>query len=227
MAESSKSIWAWIGCGCFVLIVLGLAAIGAATWLGVKTVKTMADPQARLELALKTLSARALPAGYEIELVMEFPFYADLVVLDGDGAEFLFLQDMRTSADLRAAMTDPGRFGPELRKAGLQIGADAKVLATDELRLGAAQIRYMLVEGDVQFDLDKSQGDRSVIDFNVTDLDENDSRTDEAEQNVAFLLRCADSEDPGLGLWTREPTDEALDRDSLIRFLSEFGFCEA
>ncbi len=240
MAEESKSPWVWLGCGCVGILGIGLAVIAALLYFGFQTARTMSDPVALKEEALRIMSADAIPAGYQAKMAMKVPLYAELVRLegvDGDERQFIYLKGLRTKADLKKAFADDDSFDRELRRAGLQLEHQQKILARDTLRIGAAEVCYVLVDGDIQFDFDAKSGDRSIFDFNFSDLGDNAvNESAESQRGAAILIRCSEGERPGLGLWSgpravTEPGAEAgaeataADQAALVDFIEQFGLC--
>ncbi len=83
--QSRYTVWHFIGCGCTVLLLLGLVAAGGVIYFG----KQMAD---RLEAGIKDPEARAartrevlgydeLPEGYHPGITLSVPFFMDMVSL--------------------------------------------------------------------------------------------------------------------------------------------------
>lgn len=222
MAERSKSPWVWVGCGCAAIAGLGLVVIGVLAFFGIQTARTMADPEARATKSLQILSAGTIPPGYDTELAMSVPFFADIVVLEGDARQFVFLKGLRSKASLAAAFDDDDSLETQLRRAGLRIGRRQQILARGALPLAAAEARYLLVDGKVRFDA--SGRSNAQFDFDDEDFD--------AEISAVLVLRCSAEEEPGVGVWAgpraepdADPEDTTADQAALLEFLEGFNFC--
>lgn len=103
MSKKGTSPWVWVGCGCFLCIVLLVAVIGGAGFAGVSFVKgmveDMADPQARAEAAMRLLGAETLPDGYHARAFLNIPFLMQLVILsDGPPMEAIEGEDFEEKA---------------------------------------------------------------------------------------------------------------------------------
>ena len=96
--------WIWIGCGCFLCVVLIIAAIGGLGFAGFSWVKNlvedMADPQARTAATLDMLGAETLPAGYHARAFFNFPFIMQMAILsDGTPPERIEGEDFEEKAE--------------------------------------------------------------------------------------------------------------------------------
>lgn len=112
MAKKSTGSW-WItaGCGCAVLIALGIGAIGGVGWMGYSRVKgyveDLEDPERRSQRARELLGAEALPEGYHGVFFVEIPWLATLVALSDDPRLAQRLEDMEEIEEY--SLSDPGR----------------------------------------------------------------------------------------------------------------------
>ncbi len=221
MAENSKSIWVWLGCGCAAIMGLGIVVIAVVAFFGFKTAKSMADPVARQEKALDYMSAAAVPEGYETQIAMKVPFVAEMAVLQGDRAQFVYLGNLRTDADLAAAFADDESFDREVRRAGLKVRHGQTLLARETLQLGRADLRYALFDGEVEFDATAN----THFDFELGEMAAEEDDVD-AEISGVLLVRCSADEKPGLGLWAGPRADaDGNDQAAFRGFVEQFGFC--
>ncbi len=221
MAEKSKSIWVWLGCGCATIVGLAILVIAVVGYFGFKTAQTMADPVARKEKALGFMSAAAVPEGYETQIAMKVPFVAKMAVLQGDRAQFVYLGNLRTDADLAAAFADEESFDREVRRAGLKVRRGQTPLAGEGLRMGRAEVRYALYDGELDFDATANKN----FDFEFGEMaaEEEDVH---AEISGVLVVRCSADEKPGLGLWAGPLAEvEGADQAAFREFIEQFGFC--
>lgn len=96
--------WIWIGCGCFLCIVLIVGAIGGLGFAGFSWVQSlvedMADPQARTAAALDMLGAETLPPDYHARAFFSLPFLMELVILsDGPPPVAIEAEDFEEKAE--------------------------------------------------------------------------------------------------------------------------------
>lgn len=227
MADKSKSIWIWLGCGCATLVGLVVVSIAGLAFVGLKTAKTMADPVARRGMALDYLTAAAIPAGYEVDMAIKVPFVAELVVLQGDGTQFVYLGNLRNDADLHAAFVDEDSFDRETRRAGVKLRSGQALLARETLRMGAVEVAYALYDGEIEFDAAGSAN----LDFQFGEMVAEEDEVN-AQISAVILLRCSAEETPGLGLWAGpranpdgEAEDATADAATLRGFVVQFEFC--
>ncbi len=82
--RKSTSLWATIGCGCGLLVLMAVGAMVAAGYFGVSAFKgyvdDMKDPLARTTRASEILGAERFPEGYTAHLFLRIPWLVDMVV---------------------------------------------------------------------------------------------------------------------------------------------------
>jgi len=203
------------------MVGIGLVLAGGIGFFAFRTAKTLADPEARKAKALEILDARSIPEGYETGLAMSIPLVADMVQLEGDDRQFVFLRGLRSRADLAAAFdSDDEGFESEFKRAGLQIGRRQTIVARGTVRQGNLEARYLMADGGLGFDA----SGRRQFHFSNRDHD--------VDIGAALLLRCAPGEEPAIGLWggvradpDADPDDATADQAALAAFVEQFDFC--
>lgn len=83
--QSRYTVWHFIGCGCTVLLLLGLVAVGGLFYFGKQVADRMEagikDPEERAARAREILGYEELPEGYHPGLTISVPFFMDMVSL--------------------------------------------------------------------------------------------------------------------------------------------------
>lgn len=92
MGKNKTPIWAWIGCGCLLCVMLFMAVIGGIGVAGFTffkgMVEDMADPVARNAKVAELLGAESLPEGFHARAVLGIPFIMQVAILsDGEPLE--------------------------------------------------------------------------------------------------------------------------------------------
>jgi len=84
-SESKYTVWHFIGCGCTVLLLLGLIAVAGFIWFGKQMVDGMKagfeDPQVRAARAQKILGYQDLPEGYHPGFTVSVPMMMEMASL--------------------------------------------------------------------------------------------------------------------------------------------------
>ena len=84
-SESRYTVWHFIGCGCTVLVLLGLVLAGGVFWFGKQMADRMEagikDPEERAARTREVLGYDELPEGYHPGFTFSVPFFMDMVSL--------------------------------------------------------------------------------------------------------------------------------------------------
>ncbi len=84
-SQSKYTVWHFIGCGCTVLLLLGLIGVGGFIWFGKQMVDGMkagfTDPEVRAAQTQKILGYEELPDGYHPGFTISVPFMFDMATL--------------------------------------------------------------------------------------------------------------------------------------------------
>lgn len=83
--QSRYTVWHFIGCGCTVLLLLGLVAVGGLVYFGKQVADRMEagikDPEERAARTREILGYDELPEGYHPGINLSVPFFMDMVSL--------------------------------------------------------------------------------------------------------------------------------------------------
>lgn len=246
---SKYTVWHYVGCGCAVLLVLGILGVGGCfvvlTQWGREMEREIKDPAAREAKAQEILGYDELPEGYHAGISLSVPFVMDLVML-GDRAlpagddEWGRVHDEDDLFDERGFLyfkvRSFGDAGVEMRD-DLDYDFDAEErIAEGEVEAGGATVRYHAdlgtahLDGDsqatVSAELEIECGDgftRHGVWFTPAPPLEADE-AGEAGEEVA-----ADEAGPEVGGRSasapRDLTGTPADEAALREFLDHFRFC--
>ncbi len=158
--SKSTSPWVYVGCGCALLAVGMVTAIGACGMMGWREIRdleaTMKDPVVREQKVLEMLGTDALPDGLYAQFYLRIPFLLDVAMVSDIASDagfeeghrpFTFDQQMVSVLDVR----DLGGHRAQFRS-----NLEDERLATDALEdvdvdLGF-RAREVLGRGELAFD---------------------------------------------------------------------------
>jgi hypothetical protein len=87
-SQKKTSPWVYVGIGCLVIVVLGLAGIATLTYLAVRKTKQFAeemkDPRAREAKVKAVLGGESLPEGYHAVVGFSIPLLMDMAMLSDE-----------------------------------------------------------------------------------------------------------------------------------------------
>lgn len=170
MSEKT-SPWVYVGCGCALLAVGMVTAIGACGMLGWREIQdleaTMNDPVVREQKVLEMLGADTLPEGLYAQFYLRIPFFLDLAMvsdIESEGFDsghhpFTFDQQMLSVLDVRDFGGQRARFRQNLEDE--RVATDAldnidtdlgfrgrEVLGRGELAFAGWTFVHQLVRGE-------------------------------------------------------------------------------
>lgn len=152
-SQSRYTVWHFIGCGCTVLVLLGLLVAGGAIFFGKQMVEGIKagieDPEVRAARAREILGYEDLPEGYYPGISISFPFVMQMAAL-GDhelpDSEDLSKNEMESEI-ARSLFGQRGFFFVKVRGKG---GDESEGDLASEMNI------------DLDFDLDRALADGSV-----------------------------------------------------------------
>lgn len=157
---SKYTVWHYVGCGCAVLLVLGVLGVGGCFWMitswGRQMEGELKDPEARAAKARALLGHEELPEGYFPGISFSVPFVMEVVML-GDrelpaGEE---MKGMRHDRDLFGErgfvyfkMRAFGQGREDMRKDFRFDFRAEQVVGEGEVEAGGATVRYTAELGE-------------------------------------------------------------------------------
>lgn len=158
---SKYTVWHYVGCGCAILLVLGILGVGGCFWAltnwGRQVESELKDPEARASKARSLLGYDELPEGYHpgisfsVPLVMDVVFLGDKELPTGDDLERMHGQgDLFEKRGLiYFKMRAFGQDREKLRGEFDEIDFEAEeVVGEGEVEAGGATVRYTAELGE-------------------------------------------------------------------------------
>jgi hypothetical protein len=143
--QKRTSPWVYVGVGCGLMVVLGLAGAAILGYLAVRRVKQfgeeMKNPQAREAKAKSVLGAESLPQGYYAVVGMSIPFVMEMAILSDqepgpDGQP----REMGERSFIYFSMIGQGKDQQELREYFEGKREDAEVLRRANINVRSREI---------------------------------------------------------------------------------------
>ncbi len=169
-------LWATVGCGCCLLVLLVIGGLTIAGFFGVSKFKgyieDMKDPEARSAKAAEILGAEQLPEGYTAHIFLRIPWVVDIVmasdsepvVIEDDEFELesaAIGEHLLVYFSLRMGNMDHEDFERMLRGErsadGVKTDIDLEIEPGEELgrgsfELGRQELSYVAFTGELQLD---------------------------------------------------------------------------
>ncbi|HUP43136.1 MAG TPA: hypothetical protein VM599_08005 [Thermoanaerobaculia bacterium] len=158
---SKYTVWHYVGCGCAILLVLGILGVGGCFWMatnwGRQLESEIKDPAARAAKARSLLGYEELPQGYHPGISFSVPYVMEVVILGdkelpaGEGME-----RMRGDGDLFEErgfiyfkMRAFGQDREDMREdfSGFDFEAE-EIVAEGGVEAGGATVRYTAELGE-------------------------------------------------------------------------------
>ena len=163
-SPSKYTVWHYVGCGCAILLVLGILGVGGCFWAltnwGRQVESELKDPEARAEKARSLLGYEELPDGYHPGISFSVPFVMDVVVLGdqvlpaGEDLEHMGGQDdlFEERGFIFFKMRSFGMDRDQVREdMDLEVDFEAEEqVAEGEVEAGGATVRYRAELGETR-----------------------------------------------------------------------------
>ena len=161
-SPSKYTVWHYVGCGCAILLVLGILGVGGCFWAltnwGRQVESELKDPEARAARARSLLGYEDLPEGYYPGISFSVPLVMDVVIL-GD-RELPAGEDMERMHGEGDPFEERGFIFFKMRAFGmdrdnvredmdLEVDFEAEEVAAEgEVEAGGATVRYTAELGE-------------------------------------------------------------------------------
>jgi hypothetical protein len=218
------SPWVYVGIGCLVIVVLGLAGLGTLGYLGYRKAKQfgeeMKDPKAREAKVKAVLGAEAIPEGYHAVIGFSIPFVMDMAMLSdkppgADGQvqdlgerSFIYMsmlsQGGKDQQELRDFFEGKRDDAEALRRANINVKSK-EVLKRGVIDQGGHKVLYLAQRGDVSMHGKHKEGITATLLVQCP----SDSR-----MRMGFWL----GPDPGGEDLAGTPADEGAIKDFMAHF---------
>jgi hypothetical protein len=225
--QKKTSPWVYVGIGCLIAVVIGVAGVGTVAFYGYRKAKQfgeeMKDPKAREAKVKAILHTDTLPAGYHAVVGLSVPYVMEMAMLsdkepDPDGQ----VKSMGTRGFVYMNVMSQGKDQRELRDFFEGKTDDAEVLRRNNINVHSKEILkrgvieqrghkllYLAQRGDISMSGHSSNGLSSQI---LVQCGTSDSR---------MRLGIWFGPDPGGEDLTGTPADEA----AIGQFMSHFQPC--
>ncbi len=227
-----RSPWFYIGIGCLVIVVLGIAALAAGGLWVFRTAKQfeadLKDPGARERRVMEVLRAERLPEGYHPVVAFTVPFLMETAILsdrepgpDGEihglgdrGLVYVELIRMRhDERELRdyfeGKTSDPG----VLRRNDINIDVD-EIISRGVIPTDEATLMYVSQRGSVSAQGMSTDGVTSVV---LIDCPQ--------DKRGRIAIWFGPDPDPGVPADRLDLSGTPADENALRQFLGHFRFC--
>jgi hypothetical protein len=233
--KKKTSPWVYVGCGCGLLVVVGVIAGVALYIFGSRQLEKfeadMANPVVRNEQAKKMLGAQTLPEGYSSEMVLSVPMVIDTAILttqredvpanlqQGELRNFLYMHlkpaTLNDVEELTAYLEGRSDDASVLERNNIHVQAK-EIIGRGVLQLDGRRLLYLTQRGTLQSNQHESQG---------------------PGLNAIVLFDCPGQPTIRMGMWTApDPAPQTplkqldtkgtpVDVDAVRAFMSHFNPC--
>jgi len=165
--QKKTSPWVWVGIGCLLMVVVGMAGLATLGYVGYRKAKQfgedMKDPRAREAKVKAVLGAEAIPEGYHAVVGFSIPFVMDMAILsdeepgkDGQTHDlgersFIYMNLLSQGKDqqeLREFFEGKRDDAEALRRANIHVRS-REILKRGVIDQGGHKILYLSQRGDV------------------------------------------------------------------------------
>jgi hypothetical protein len=234
--QKKTSPWVYVGIGCTVILVLGVAGVGTLGYMGYRWGKQleqdMKDPVAREEKVKKTLGAAMLPEGYHPVASVSIPFLMDMAILSDrppgtDGQPrgmgergFMYFQllspgsDERELRDYFEGKTDDDAV---LRRNNMKLRVrNREVIRRGALDMKGYKLMYVAQRGEVEMSDAHTEG---VSSFILVDCPQ--------DTRMRMAMWFTPDPDPGTPVKSANFAGTPADEAALNAFMGHFTLCPA
>jgi hypothetical protein len=225
--KKKTSPWIYVGIGCLVVMVIGVAAVGTIAFYGYRKAKQfgeeLKDPVAREAKVKAVLHADTLPPGYFAVMSISVPFVMDMAMLsDKAPGEDGQLRSMGERGFIYVSVMSQGRDQQELRDFFEGKTNDESVLRRNNINVNTKEI---LKRGSIE-----QRGRRMLYIAQRGDISMSGHHSGEGLASQ-ILVQCGTDSRMRLGIWfgpdpggddlAGTPADEA----AIGQFMSHFKPC--
>ena len=238
-ARNKTSPWMYIGCGCGVLVFLGLAAVGSLAFFGYKKGKdieqTFKDPVKRAAKTRETLHYDEPPAGYYPVGAFSIPFVMDIAILsdreqpagadqgDDGGFEergfiYMVLHDwMGKRQELQDYMEGKGKRPDWMKKSDVNLETQ-EVISRGKLEIDGRPVYYATSRGEVQRRHSRQRHRaKGLVTLLSVDCPE--------DNRLRLGIWFGPDPDPGKPADTLDLSGTTADPEAIKEFAGHFHFC--
>lgn len=213
-APQKRSPWLYVGIGCGVLLLLGIAAVVAGVLFFVKKgeeyAADLSNPVTRTAMVKKTLGADSLPQGYFAVMSLSVPAIMDMAVLSTHSPDnpspstedevrvfvYMFLKVASTSEQQQLRQYLEGKSD------------DTSVLARNGVHIGKGEI---LGRGVVPL----ADGRRVLYVTQRGELSAQNQKSADEGLNSLLFLECPGQKHLRMGIWMAPDPDPTAPLESL------------
>jgi len=234
--ERKTSPWVYVGIGCAVIVVLGIAGLGTLGFFGYRWAKEveseMKDPARREAKVKAVLGCERIPDGYHPMVSLSIPLFMDMAMLSDqpprEGGEvrgfdqrgFIYFQmlnprfDERGVRDYFEGKTDDASV---LRRNGINVDVHSKeMLGRGVLEMDGHAILYLAQRGGLHLDHGATEGINAMM---LVDC------PDDARMRMAIWF--GPDPDPSARAGSEELRGTPAEEGTLRAFMGHFRLCGA
>lgn len=236
MAEKkSNNTCLYLGLGCFVLVVLGLAVLGGLGYWGYQKAEQfkedMRDPAKREERAKQILGAETLPEGYLPHISLSVPLVMDMAIL---GSEPPDEEGKPGKLGERAFIYFKFKIGEKKKKQELRDFFEGR---TDNAEVLRDQNIHIDLRDEIRRGVIETDKQTVLYTAHRGGLESQNSKRSEGLVTLMMIECPGDDKHYGMGIWStpdphsEEPVAEAdftgtsADEATIRDFMSHFDLC--
>lgn len=234
MSDGKTSPWAYVGCGCAVLVGLAVVAVGGMAWWGYRLGKDLErdfkDPVASAAKTRAIVPYEQLPAGYHPLGGFSIPFIMDMAMFtdrppsaveeddEFDDRGFFFMKirtfGAKDEEELRRYLRGEGEEPDALTRASVDFDAE-EIVASGSVKAGGGTILYQTRRGSLHTDQGAAEG---LVSLFLVDCPRDDGRM---RMGIWFAPDPNPAAPAAEADWSGTPADPK----ALEEFAGHFAFC--